>query len=124
MPNASAHQMFAALTVGSAFLGKEMVDKEQTGKPIVSAVLAGMLGTLPDKLEPALHPHHRQFFHSVTFGVTLWCLGKQVYKWQPESELGEISRFILLIAGGAYLGHLALDALTKRSLPLVGRINA
>jgi membrane-bound metal-dependent hydrolase YbcI (DUF457 family) len=124
MPNASAHQMFAALTVGGAFLGKEVADGEQSAKPVVSTVLAGILGTLPDKIEPALHPHHRQFYHSVTLGVGVWWLGRQVYKWRPESELGEIARFLLLVAGGAYLSHLALDALTKRSLPLVGKFNA
>lgn len=50
-------------------------------------------GTLPDKLEPALHPHHRQVFHSLT---VLAGLGHQalasgsymangVRSWQEEA---------------------------------------
>ncbi len=124
MPNASVHKMFAALTVGTAFLAKELVDGEYTVKPAVGAGLAWMLGTLPDKIEPAIHPHHRQFFHSVMFGVTIMGLLGKVYKWQTEKEEEKVARFLLLVAGSAYVGHLILDAKTKRSLPLMGKLNA
>jgi len=124
MPNSSAHMMFAALTVGGGFWGKELMDNEQTMKPAVGAGLAWMLGTLPDKIEPAIHPHHRQFFHSVTFSVIILGLLVKAYEWQTENEAEEFSRFVLLVLGGSYVGHLFLDALTKRSLPLLGKLNA
>jgi hypothetical protein len=30
-----------------------------------------MLETVPDLIEPAIHPHHRQFFHSWLFAGAL-----------------------------------------------------
>lgn len=54
--------------VGDAQAGK------LTFKPIVGAGLAVLLTNLPDQMEPATHPNHRQFFHSVAcaaYGVHL-----------------------------------------------------
>jgi inner membrane protein len=78
--------------------------------------------TLPDLLEPATNPHHRQFFHGVLFAVGLGYGLYKLYEFKPQSALGERLRLAGLIAGGAYLIHLALDATTRRSLPLVGRL--
>jgi len=91
--------------------------------PLVGGVLAAGLGTLPDFLEPALrNPDHRQFFHSIAFGCVV---GKGLYvawHWDLQTPEEKLLQRLMLVAGGAYLFHLALDALTARSLPLVGQV--
>lgn len=91
--------------------------------PAAAIPLGAFLGRLPDILEPALrNPNHRQFFHSF---IMLGLIGKgtlKAYQWNPETDFDRILRAILLIGGSAYLSHLALDALTAKSLPLVGKL--
>lgn len=38
---------------------------------LTSGGFAAFATRLPDVLEPALHPHHRQFFHSIAFGALI-----------------------------------------------------
>ncbi len=45
-----------------------------------------------------------------------------MYQWEPESEGGELVRAVVLIGGSACLVHLAMDAFTRKSLPLVGKL--
>lgn len=80
------------------------------------------LGKLPDLIEPAVHPHHRQFFHSVVVAAGLVAGMRKLYQWAPDDDFEKLVRAFLLVGGAAYLSHLALDALTSRSLPLVGKI--
>lgn len=47
---------------------------------------------------------------------------RKLYQWAPEDGFEKVVRAFLLVGGAAYLSHLALDALTSRSLPLVGKI--
>ncbi|MDT8383615.1 MAG: metal-dependent hydrolase [Gammaproteobacteria bacterium] len=92
-----------------------------TAEPVVNASLAAACGTLPDILEPAFHPNHRQLFHSVGFAVLLGYGLYSLWKWQPEDEGRQLARKLGLVIGGAYLVHLAMDASTPKSLPLFGR---
>jgi inner membrane protein len=97
-------------------------DEIPSGLPLASASLAACFGCLPDKIEPALHPNHRQFFHSFAFGALVIYAGKKVYDWQPEDDFGKAARYVALVGIAAYGVHLAMDALTKKSLPLVGKL--
>jgi len=91
--------------------------------PAAAIPIGAFLGRLPDMIEPALrNPNHRQFFHSVTVLGLLATGIHKVYHWEPQEEFEKIVRGVLLIGGAAYLSHLALDALTSKSLPLVGRL--
>lgn len=122
MPNALAHCMVAAVTTGMVTLNMESKEGKQTLAPIGGSVLAALCTNLPDKLEPAIHPHHRQFFHSVVFATMV---GSGMYKlsqWETRTESEKLLKFCLMVAGGAYLVHLAMDACTKRSLPFLGNI--
>jgi len=86
------------------------------------AGIAAALGTLPDIIEPACSPNHRQFFHS--FGM-FGLVGLGLYKlnqWEPEDGFDEALRFVLMAASGAYLVHLAMDSSTPKSLPLIGKV--
>ena len=122
MANASAHRLGAALVIGAMVACHESQSGQVSARPFVAAGLAGILGTLPDILEPALHPNHRQFFHSIVIAISIGEAMRRLYQWQPEPPSEKILRSLLLIGGGAYLTHLAMDALTSKSLPLVGTL--
>jgi hypothetical protein len=123
MPNAAAHALGAAIGVGLAHMAQEhATEKEPTGMPFVSAALAGCAGSIPDVLEPAIHPNHRQFFHSVVAGGLVLFGAKKLYDWEPETDFQKIVRYAALVSAGAYLMHLILDGCTPKSLPLVGRV--
>lgn len=79
-----------------------------------------MFGTLPDILEPADHPNHRQFFHGLLFAAVLGYSGYKLYEWKPEESWQKTMRMLGLIAIGAYLIHLVMDATTPKSLPVIG----
>lgn len=89
--------------------------------PLVAAPLSAALATLPDLLEPAVTPHHRQVFHSVIFGVAICASMYEAYKWETTTSGQEILRALMLIAGSAYLLHLVGDMLTAKGLPLIGQ---
>ncbi len=124
MACAQTHRLVAATVVGSYCYAQEASrgHQEPSIKPIAGALLAGHLTQLPDLLEPALHPNHRQFFHSWAFAGLLGLATYQVYRWEPETPLQEVARFSLLAGAAAYFIHLLLDAGTSKSLPLVGKI--
>lgn len=71
MANGSTHRMAAAVVVGSACFYAEANQQTKTVKPIVGTGLAAILTSLPDMIEPASHPNHRQFFHSLAFAGLL-----------------------------------------------------
>ena len=119
--NAAAHQWTAALATGVVLHADERTRGEATALPIVGAGFAALATNLPDILEPAVNPHHRQFFHSLVFAGLLIAGGKALYDWNPETHEGRFWRKARLIGLGAYLCHLALDATTPRSLPFLGK---
>ena len=118
--NAAAHRLGAALTVGGFSAYNEyQKNRELSAKPLVDAGLAALCGTLPDLLEPAHHPNHRQFFHSLTFAsVTAYGLYR-AYQWEAESDWEKLLRTLAIVGSSAYLIHLAMDATTAKSLPLI-----
>ncbi|MGI2071561.1 metal-dependent hydrolase [Shewanella baltica] len=68
------------------------------------------------------NPHHRQFYHSVLVLTALGVEIKNLYEWQPEEAMDKYLRGLGLIAGCAYVSHLFCDAITPRSLPLIGKL--
>lgn len=122
MPNALVHRSGAALLVGSALLSIESRKKEFTHAPITGSAVAAVCTNIPDWLEPATNPHHRQFFHSPIFGGVV-CYGMyKTYQWQPETDFDKFIRLCLLAAGAGVLIHLAMDSVTPRSIPLFGKL--
>jgi inner membrane protein len=122
MPYAFEHRVMAAVCVGGAAASDWNADDHWAKHPLVAAVAAAGCGTLPDVLEPALHPNHRQFFHSLLFASGVGFVLYKLYQWEPESEGGKLVRAAALVGGCAYLVHLAMDAFTPKSLPLVGKL--
>lgn len=121
MANGSTHRMAAAVVVGSACFYAEANQQTKTVKPFVGTGLAAILTNLPDMIEPASHPNHRQFFHSLAFAGLLGLATRKVYQWETDNLFDEATRFILLVGSAAYFVHLLLDFSTPRSLPIVGK---
>lgn len=121
--NGPTHRIaaFAAIATVSAH-AESRQGKEPTLRPVLDGTVAAMLTGLPDILEPALHPNHRQFFHSLVFAGAVGYGVYRAYHWQPTEDWQKLARWLAMIAGGAYLVHLALDATTRKSLPMIGKI--
>jgi membrane-bound metal-dependent hydrolase YbcI (DUF457 family) len=98
--------------------------QQQEGRPVDGSALAmgaaaACFPSLPDLVEPAVHPNHRRFFHSVTFATVVGYAMHRAYKWETRRPLERAARIALVIGGAAYLAHLVRDAFTIKSLPLI-----
>jgi hypothetical protein len=82
----------AAVCVGGAAAADWKEDDHWAKHPLLAALTAAGCGTLPDVVEPALHPNHRQFFHSFLFAAGVSVALYKVYQWQPKSDGGELVR--------------------------------
>jgi inner membrane protein len=122
MSNSATHGLAAFTTVTVLSAVDERHRGQATLRPLLDGAAGALLTSLPDKLEPAIHPNHRQFFHSVVFAAGVGYATYQAYKWQPTNDWEQILRWLVIIGGVAYLTHLALDACTAKSLPLVGKL--
>jgi len=122
MPNAATHRFGAAVTLAVAAAHEDQKNGVQTSRLLAAACAGVALGTLPDVLEPALHPNHRDFFHSLACAGLIGLVFHRLYRWETKTEGEALTRFLLLAAGGAFLTHLAMDAFTSKGLPLVGRV--
>lgn len=119
--NGPTHQVVAAVATGFYIADLERRSGTQTLKPVVGGAAAAIFTNMPDILEPATSPNHRQFFHSLMFAELLGIAMHELCRWQPESPGGEVLKALGQVAIPAYLIHLFLDSLTARSLPIVGR---
>lgn len=120
--NAVAHRWAAGSAIFLVMADQENREQQNTGWPVAGGVMGAFLTGLPDKLEPALHPNHRQFFHSIVFAAALGMCWIKLREWQPETEFDGLLRKVGMIGIGAYLVHLAVDATTAKSLPLIGKL--
>ena len=121
--NGATHQ-FAGAVAALTITQIDSEDKSTASHhPAAAITIGAFLGRLPDMIEPSLgNPNHRQFSHSV---AVLGLLGTGMYKLyhrDPQDEFEKLLRGLLLLGGAAYLSHLALDALTSKSLPLLGKL--
>lgn len=108
--------------VGGYLLAREKQEGKSTHAPLTGSVVAAICTNIPDILEPAVNPHHRQFFHSLAFAGMVGYGMYKTYEWNPETEFDKFTRFCILVAGAGILIHLAMDSNTPRSLPLLGKI--
>jgi inner membrane protein len=88
----------------------------QFGDLIVSAGLGALGSMLPDMLEPATNPSHRQFFHS---WVTAALLARaNLWISQDQSIPAETKDIFTFISAG-YLSHLLADGQSPKGLPII-----
>nr|WP_315848154.1 metal-dependent hydrolase [uncultured Rhodoferax sp.] len=118
--NGPTHRLVAGASIAAAAIYHEQRSGEEpTAMPLAAGTFGALCTNLPDILEPATSPNHRKTFHSVTCAAVIAIGMKKAWDWTPEDDFGRFARFVLLVAGAGYLTHLALDATTKRSLPLI-----
>lgn len=122
MPNGSTHQAVGAV---AGIVGYLFDDNPEPGALVRLAFAVAtsiMAAKIPDKLEPATSPHHRQFFHSVFVLCGVMVAIKMVLKWKTKEPWKKLLRLMLLAVGVSYLSHLLLDAGTPMRIPLVGKL--
>ena len=135
MPNGNTHIRAGAVlgALGSIVLQAKAGNGEQTdfGHVLLSTGAATLVSRLPDVLEPATSPNHRDFFHSVFFGGIVGIACRETWNelkceinarrstGQSRPNNKEVGLGLLLIVESAILLHLVMDSSTKRSLPLI-----
>jgi inner membrane protein len=77
--------------------------------------LGGLAGGVPDLLEPATHPNHRGFFHSVAAAALVAHLvsGKHTDEYSREAKT------LLRALGAGYMIHIAMDFCTPKCVRLI-----
>lgn len=121
MPCGNTHRLIN-FTATAGYLASCPADQQKgIAHPLVGGAASALLASLPDVIEPAIHPHHRQFFHSVAFAGLVGYGLHRAYHWKPETDGQELLRIAALLVGSAYLIHFAADLFTARSIPVLGR---
>ena len=122
MANGVTHSIIGGLSGLAIALSDESDNSAPEHNPLLAIGVGVFFGKLPDILEPALNnPHHRQFCHSVVFLMAVGYGMKKAYDWKPKDNVEALMRGAVLFAGAGYVSHLLLDAMTPRSLPIVGK---
>lgn len=152
MPNGRAHAIIGAGIGGAAGLYAAQGEPDYAQILVaLGAIFGGRAGgRTPDLLEPAIHPHHRDFFHSATAGSVLAWRGSQAYSAARQTLLADAARLrseremlplddsrrawlglaeaANYLAFGAmlgfvvgYLSHIAADLSTARGVPIMSR---
>ena len=122
MPRAKQHFLLAAAAGVTANAMKQLAQRQLDPSREWDWVelgvwggIGGVIGVVPDLIEPAVHPNHRGFFHSVAFGALAWYATHAAHtkQWDPET------RAAARMACWCYLSHLLADALTPKSIRAV-----
>lgn len=122
MANGSDHRTGAALGLGTIAALNWRDGNHWMTHPVIASATGWACGTLPDVLEPATSPNHRQLLHSVLFaGILIYCV-KRLLDWKPQTNEEKALKYASLLVGGAYGVHLVMDAMTSKSLPLIGKL--
>lgn len=124
MPNAAQHAAIGGVAAGGTYLVMCRYYRRQPrlGEFVICGG-AGVLATgLPDLLEPAAHPHHRQFAHSLVVGGLLAKFALEECG-ASNKDWGEFPKIFLAVLIVAYISHLIADGFTPRGLPLLGQWN-
>ncbi|WP_050553770.1 metal-dependent hydrolase [Leptospira santarosai] len=118
MADKKSHQIVGGL---AGLLKVALEDKDRTDlslnmrieRLLIGGGLGIVGGMIPDILEPADNPHHRQTAHSVAFAVLLCILIMQTKKKYPSASVFLDSMFV------GYVSHLGLDSTTPMGIPLI-----
>ncbi|MEK7449842.1 MAG: metal-dependent hydrolase [Planctomycetota bacterium] len=118
MANTGRHFLLGAGLTTGVYLLYKLIKKEPVtfGGVVKSVAVGGTAGILPDLIEPATNPNHRQFFHSLVFlGLTIY--GNKLVR-QDKNITPELKELFSLASAGMG-SHLLADSLTPKGLPLI-----
>lgn len=135
MPNGNVHKTAGAILGPLTYLAIQKNSKQKENVDLGELLLSSGIGLstarIPDILEPAIHPNHRDFFHSLVFaGITGYVGFKALQDFNirrfESKELGikqwswnEILDIIIVIGAASILLHLFMDGFTKKGLPII-----
>jgi membrane-bound metal-dependent hydrolase YbcI (DUF457 family) len=150
MPNRATHaSVGAGVSAGLAVAPLTHLQQSQALPELVGAMIGGYVGgILPDLLEPATSPNHRQMAHSLLAAAGLTfarvaemqaaCRGRADAHEQGAAGLpagcserndAEVASMLWRLLAGTILGlvvgyasHLVLDASTSHGLPFLGEL--
>jgi inner membrane protein len=152
MPNGREHAIIGATAACAAGLIASNGEPDYARLFVtIGAGIGGSIGgRVPDKLEPAIHSHHRDVFHSGAAAGTLIWGGSRMYasarnamfaeaaRLRAKREslpldhgdrvwlgIAEVTHYLAfgIVTGLAvgYLSHIAADFATPRGVPLISR---
>ncbi len=117
--NASQHMIAGMITTSATYL----IAARALGEPAtiegltIAAIIGIPTGLALDLIEPAVHPGHRGLAHSVVSLAGITKLANNT--WGDATTASAAKLWTVVILAGV-ISHFALDATTKRSLPLLG----
>lgn len=118
MARAREHATIGAVAgVGTWFIWCELTGKKMAFWDFVAAGCIGVcFGLAPDLMEPALTPHHRQFFHSYAAAGLLAHANREIWR---NPAIPNDRKIALGLCSAGYYSHLFADGLTPMGLPLI-----
>jgi len=149
MPNRQVHVKVGVFSgCGLAAYRSREQDLLKMFLETIGGGFGGYIGSkLPDIIEPASWPGHRQFAHSVTAGGSIACLYGLLERWEKyfrsqakyygdkksEECVCWFQKFLYVIfevlscilagslggLGAGYISHLVLDGRTAKGLPVI-----
>jgi hypothetical protein len=135
MPNRNVHKSAGAILGPLVYLtiqnNLQQKEKVALGELLLSYGIGLSTSRIPDILEPAIHPNHRAFYHSLTFAGITGFVGFKALQdlnvhWFERKALGiqqwskfEILDVIIVIGAGSILLHLIMDGFTKKGLNII-----
>jgi len=125
MANAAEHMTASGIAGAITYLA---MCRYYHRHPTIGGALTGIgvavvSGMGPDLLEPALHPNHRQFCHSITAGALVLKAGTSICN-DANRQWTELAKIVTACIIVGYLTHLVLDACTQKGLPILGKPGA
>lgn len=122
MANFNEHVIVSAAAAGVTYLAMCRYYRRELffGEGVACIATGAIAGIAPDLLEPAIHPHHRQFCHSATVGALLAGTGATLCTTTSEGWT-DAAKILIACTLVGYITHLILDACTPRGLPLLGK---
>lgn len=107
----------AAVGGGGYYVACKVLLKEPSLEGFMLSAGAGLaVACLPDILEPAVHPNHRAFFHSLVFNGIVTIL---LWRRLSNPNVSTLEKITLSVLGSAYVSHPLLDATTPQGLPTI-----
>ena len=88
---------------------------------VLGNVVGRFAGQLPDLLEPAYHPGHRDFFHSVGFSALAAVGVKKLY---TNPRVSPVVKLVAKTAVAGYASHVLMDGGTPAGVPMITRRRA
>ena len=120
--NGPTHRLVAGSAAALYVAHRQHVAGTPSVRPVLAGVAAALTTCLPDILEPATSPNHRQFFHSLVWAGLIVAAVNKLREWKPTKPSEILLKDLAMCAAAGYLIHLALDAMTKKSLPILGKL--